>query len=96
MTMNGDEGYDMAKAGDGDEHMDQDEEDADVIKEIDYWTVINAYCGGKGLVRQQLDSFNEFVENTMQEIVDERSRLTLDQHTQYSGMQSDQTVSWCR
>ena len=92
--MNGDGGdeedYEMAKNEDG--GADEDEEDPDVIKEIDYWTVINAYCNGKGLVRQQLDSFNEFVENTMQEIVDERSRLTLDQHTQYSGMQSDQTV----
>lgn len=62
------------------------------LEPADYWTIISAYFEGKGLVRQQLDSYNEFVENTIQEIVDENSRLTLDQYTQYTGQEGDETV----
>jgi DNA-directed RNA polymerase II subunit RPB2 len=40
--------------------------------------VISSFFEEKGLVRQQLDSFNEFIENTMQEIVDENSKLVLE------------------
>jgi len=32
----------------------------------DAWTVISAYFEAKGLVRQQLDSFNEFINSNMQ------------------------------
>lgn len=64
----------------------------DPLEPADYWTIISAFLDGKGLVRQQLDSFNEFVENTIQEIVDENSRLTLDQYTQYTGAEGDETV----
>ncbi len=32
----------------------------------DAWTVISAYFEDKGLVRQQLDSFNEFINSNMQ------------------------------
>ena len=35
------------------------------------WTVIASYFADKTLVSQQIDSFNEFVNNTMQELVDE-------------------------
>lgn len=59
------------------------------MKQEDYWTIINTFFEEKGLVRQQLESFNEFVENTMQEIVDENARLMLDQHQQYTGDQND-------
>jgi DNA-directed RNA polymerase II subunit RPB2 len=48
------------------------------ISQEDCWTVISSFFEEKGLVRQQLDSFNEFIENTMQEIVDENSRLFLE------------------
>ena len=37
----------------------------------DAWLVISAYFAEKGLVRQQLDSFDEFIQNTMQELVDD-------------------------
>lgn len=39
--------------------------------------MITAFFEEKGLVRQQLDSFDEFVQNTMQELVDENSNLVL-------------------
>ena len=55
----------MADEGDG------------VINQEDCWEVISAYFEEKGLVRQQLDSFDEFIMNTMQEIVDECATLQL-------------------
>lgn len=78
----------------------QGEEEDESMSPEDYWSVIDSFFGEKddgknkkgGLVRQQLESFNEFVENTMQEIVDERRKLMLDQHTQYTGVAGDTTV----
>jgi DNA-directed RNA polymerase II subunit RPB2 len=69
-----------------------DEAKPNPISQEDYWTVINTFFEGKGLVRQQLESFNEFIENTMQELVDESRVLTLDQHSQYTGAVGDETV----
>jgi DNA-directed RNA polymerase II subunit RPB2 len=63
----------------------------DPISQEDYWKVINSFFDEKGLVRQQLESFNEFVENTMQELVDESAKLTLDQHSQHTGARGDET-----
>lgn len=54
----------------------------------DCWTVIGSFFEEKGLVRQQLDSFDEFVQNTMQELVDENSNLVL----QHVGGDGDVTV----
>ncbi|KAI5185277.1 DNA-directed RNA polymerase II subunit RPB2 [Nematocida homosporus] len=44
------------------------------------WQIVRAFFKEKGLVRQQLDSFNEFVQSTMQEIVDENSTIVLLAH----------------
>jgi DNA-directed RNA polymerase II subunit RPB2 len=55
----------------------------------DCWTVITTFFDEKGLVRQQLDSFDEFVQNTMQELVDESSKLVL----QHVGGDSDMSAS---
>mmetsp|Transcript_20120 Transcript_20120/g.36498 ORF Transcript_20120/g.36498 Transcript_20120/m.36498 type:complete len:1233 (-) Transcript_20120:626-4324(-) len=41
------------------------------VTQEDAWAVISAYFEEKGLVRQQLDSFDEFIQNTMQELVDD-------------------------
>jgi DNA-directed RNA polymerase II subunit RPB2 len=46
-------------------------EDPQEIGQDDSWAVISAFFKDKGLVRQQLDSFNEFVNSSMQEIVEE-------------------------
>jgi len=59
-----------------------DEEDADIFQE-DTWTVIKAYFEDKGLVRQQLDSFNEFINTTIQEIVDDHPPLELRPEAQH-------------
>ncbi|CAG8488306.1 7061_t:CDS:10 [Racocetra fulgida] len=55
----------------------QDSEIQPDITQEDCWTVISSFFHDKGLVRQQLDSFDEFVQNTMQEIVDENKNLVL-------------------
>lgn len=62
----------------------------------DAWTVINSFFADKGLVRQQLESFNEFVENSVQEIVEERGKLVLDQYPQYNNEDDTVMVSAAR
>lgn len=45
------------------------------IQSDDVWTVISSYFEQKGLVRQQLDSFDQFVRVKMQEVVDESPQI---------------------
>jgi DNA-directed RNA polymerase II subunit RPB2 len=70
--------------------QDEDEELAEITQE-DCWTVITSFFDQYGLVRQQLDSFDEFVQNTMQELVDENADLILDQADQHTGTAADVT-----
>eukprot|EP00124_Ichthyophonus_hoferi_P004296 Ihof_evm1s456 gene=Ihof_evmTU1s456 len=53
------------------------------IKAEDCWTVINAFFKEKGLVRQQLDSFDEFIRQGMQEIIEEVPPLDLQAESQH-------------
>ena len=69
----------MAEYEEGYEYDDYGEEDAGITAE-DCWTVISSFFESKGLVSQQLDSFDEFVSTTMQELVEENSQLTMDQN----------------
>ncbi|KAJ1943670.1 DNA-dependent RNA polymerase II, partial [Linderina macrospora] len=55
----------------------EDEEYDQEITQEDCWAVITRYFDENGLVRQQIASFNEFIENTLQEIVDENRTLVL-------------------
>jgi len=71
--------------------IEEDEEDYEEITQEDCWTVISSFFDQKGLVRQQLDSFDEFVQNTMQELVDENADLILDQADQHTGHETDMT-----
>ena len=41
------------------------------------WAIITSFFDQKGLVRQQLDSFNQFVKIKMQEIIDENSIISV-------------------
>lgn len=66
------------------------EEEEEEITQEDAWAVISAYFEEKGLVRQQLDSFDEFIMNTMQEIVDESADIEIRPESQHNpGHQSD-------
>lgn len=48
------------------------------------WIVINAYFNEKGLVRQQLDSFDEFIEMTIQRIVEDSQQIELQAEAQHN------------
>ncbi|CAF3719575.1 unnamed protein product [Rotaria sp. Silwood1] len=47
------------------------------------WTVISSYFDEKGLVRQQLDSFDEFVQMSVQRIVEESRPIEFQAQAQY-------------
>ncbi|HYE75930.1 MAG TPA: hypothetical protein VEF04_21475, partial [Blastocatellia bacterium] len=49
--------------------MEFDEEE--LLSPADSWQVIEAFFEEKGMVRQQLDSFDEFINTTIQELVDD-------------------------
>ncbi|KAL1302272.1 hypothetical protein AAFC00_002693 [Neodothiora populina] len=59
-------------------------DDPSVITSEDCWTTIQSFFDAKGLVSQQLDSFDEFAGTTMQEIVSETGRIVLDQNAPQS------------
>ena len=67
----------------------EEEEQYEEITQEDCWTVISSFFHDRGLVKQQLASFDEFIQNTMQELVDENSDLILDQAEQHTGHDSD-------
>nr|AJQ24545.1 RNA polymerase II subunit 2 [Periglandula ipomoeae] len=54
-------------------------EDDEGITPEDCWTVISSFFETKGLVSQQTDSFDEFTQTTIQDLVNEYSTITLDQ-----------------
>jgi DNA-directed RNA polymerase II subunit RPB2 len=62
------------------EYDDYDEESGDVITAEDCWTVITSFFEAKGLVSQQVDSYDEFAARTITEIVAEHGRVVLDQN----------------
>ena len=47
------------------------------------WTVISSYFDEKGLVRQQLDSFDEFIQMSVQRIVEDSSLIQLQEEDQF-------------
>lgn len=63
---------------DHDQYM--DEEDNDITPDLwqeACWVVISSYFDEKGLVRQQLDSFDEFIQMSVQRIVEDSSVIEL-------------------
>lgn len=67
----------------GMEEVLEEEEEEEEITQEDTWAVISAYFEQKGLVRQQLDSFDSFIQNTMQELVDESPDIVLQPEAQH-------------
>jgi len=41
----------------------------------DHWSIIESYFKEKGLVRQHLDSFNDFIQTKLQEIINEQGEI---------------------
>ncbi|KAF7552361.1 DNA-directed RNA polymerase II subunit RPB2 [Stylonectria norvegica] len=54
-------------------------DDDEGITPEDCWTVISSFFETKGLVSQQTDSFDEFTQTTIQDLVNEYSVISLDQ-----------------
>lgn len=72
----------MANYGDDVWENDYEEEgfeENDIITAEDCWTVISSFFAKKGLVSQQIDSFDEFTNSTVQSLIDEYSTVSLDQ-----------------
>ena len=73
----------MATYANGDIHQDnaeyEEEYDENGITSEDCWQVIEAFFRDKGLVSQQLDSFDEFASTTLQEIIGETGAIMIDQ-----------------
>jgi DNA-directed RNA polymerase II subunit RPB2 len=73
---------------DGDDYLDSEE-----ISQDDLWVVISSFFDEMGLVQQQLSSFNEFIETTLNDVMEEHGNLALDQISQNTGATYDQSVS---
>ena len=63
--------------------MDFDTLDEEEIDQGDAWIVIRKYFDEKSLVRQQIDSFDNFVNYTIQEIVDDSGEIRHTPENQY-------------
>lgn len=58
------------------------------------WIVINAYFDEKGLVRQQLDSFDEFIQMSVQRIVEDSPQIDLQAEAQHTSGEIETPVSF--
>lgn len=74
----------------GDE--DGDEISPDIWQEA-CWLVISSYFDEKGLVRQQLDSFDEFITMTIQRIVEDSQAIDLQAEAQHTAGELETPVS---
>ncbi|KAF2668522.1 DNA-directed RNA polymerase II subunit RPB2 [Microthyrium microscopicum] len=52
----------------------------DTVSAEDSWSVITSFFSTKGLVAQQIDSYDEFAQRTLQDIVLEMGRIVFDQN----------------
>lgn len=57
------------------------------------WIVISSYFDEKGLVRQQLDSFDEFIQMSVQRIVEDSPAVDLQAEAQHMTTEQEVPVS---
>ncbi|VDM70328.1 unnamed protein product, partial [Strongylus vulgaris] len=72
--------------GEGGDHEVEEEDDEEISSEQwqeACWVVISAYFDEKGLVRQQLDSFDEFIQMNVQRIVEDSPPVELQAEVQH-------------
>ena len=74
---------------DGYAEFDESDIDPDAWQES-CWTVISAYFDEKGLVRMQLDSFDEFIQVAIQRIVEESPAIELQGELQHTSLELDE------
>jgi DNA-directed RNA polymerase II subunit RPB2 len=76
---------------DDDDQFEEEEQDIyddggdEDISQQDAWIVISKYFKSKGLVNQQLDSFDEFVSHTIQELIEDSGELSVESENQFRG-----------
>ncbi|KAH7727814.1 dna-directed rna polymerase [Aphelenchoides avenae] len=80
--------YQMRYDEDGEEQeeaveQDEDDEISPELWQEACWVVISAYFDEKGLVRQQLDSFDEFIQMIVQRIVEDSPPVELQSEVQH-------------
>lgn len=68
------------------------EEISHVLWQEACWVVINAYFDEKGLVRQQLDSFDEFIQMSVQRIVEDSPAIELQAEAQHTSGEIENPV----
>ena len=79
------------------EEMDAYFEEEEEIAQEDAWIVIDKYFFEKGLVRQQLDSFDEFLIKTIQELIDDSGELKVIPEDQFiPGQEVDKYVYYLK
>ena len=67
--------------------MYEEEEGDDITSDLwqeACWIVISSYFDEKGLVRQQLDSFDEFIQMSVQRIVEDSPQIDLQAEAQHT------------
>ena len=90
----GDDGeYDMGGEAYEEEEVSLEEQ---LISMEDAWVVIDNYFSEKGLVGQQIDSFDEFLQNTIQEVVDDWGEIIVTPEDQFIPGQNLAMVSGMR
>ena len=72
--------------------MPEDEEEDTRIQMVDCFNVISSYFDSKGLVSQQIESFNNFMRSTMQELIDEHGGVALDQMVPANDMDANPII----
>ncbi len=56
------------------------------------WLVISSYFNEKGLVRQQLDSFDDFIQISIQRIIEETPEIEMQAESQHNADESENPV----
>ncbi|RHZ50840.1 hypothetical protein Glove_490g40 [Diversispora epigaea] len=74
--------FDSEILTDDDENTDQyyendDDEDKVDISQDECWKVISSFFEKRGIVRQQLDSYDEFIQNGLQDIIEQNKEVVL-------------------
>ena len=79
------------------QEMDYDNEDDEINPEMwqeACWVVISSYFDEKGLVRQQLDSFDQFIQTSVQKIVGDTPPIELQSEAQYTEGRMEQPTRY--
>nr|XP_023410792.1 DNA-directed RNA polymerase II subunit RPB2 [Loxodonta africana] len=82
---------------DADEDMQYDEDDDEITPDLwqeACWIVISSYFDEKGLVRQQLDSFDEFIQMSVQRIVEDAPPIDLQAEAQHASGEVEEPVRY--